>query len=152
MDEVVAVSSPTGLSLIGRRMDEVVVDIYVTKMTLDPESGARFLSFSPLNALAEKQEMDWVDFFALANRGAHCGVYTPADSIIEAYLAFVDDEASKEMMAGYYTKETGPCAEYLAKIEAERAAQACSGTVKECKQEVKDDGKVISGIFGGAEE
>ena len=146
IEEIVAISAPTGLNIIGRRKGETVSDIYVTKMTLDPESGARYFSFSPLNALAEKQEMEWVDFFALSNRGVHCGSYTPADSVIEAYLAFVDNQELKKHMSHYYLNECGPSKEWVEKQEKTRA-EATLSTVT-----TRKDGNVIKGLFTCVEE
>lgn len=146
IEKIVAISAPTGLNIIGRRKGGTVRDIYVTKMTLDPESGARYFSFSPLNALAEKQEMSWVDFFALSNRGVHCGSYTPADSVVEAYLAFVDNQELKKHMSHYYLNECGPSHEWVEKQEKERAEATLSAVT------TRKDGNVIKGLFACVEE
>ena len=146
IEEIVAISAPTGLNIIGRRHGELESDISVTKITLAPESGARYFSFSPLNALAEKQEMAWADFFALSNRGVHCGAYTPADSVIEAYLAFVDNQGLTKRMSHYYLNECGPSQEWVEKQEKARAEAT------ETAATTRKEGNVINGVFPCVEE
>ena len=142
-----ATSSPTGLSIIGRRYTDSthICDLYTTKMTMNPETGERYFSFAPLNPLAVNQLMPWDDFVALANRGVHCGLYEPAVQVTDAYLGFVDSEERRLYMAECYLVQRGPCQEYLDKLEHEKA-----GTVQFArKQEPTCDGKIIKGVFKG---
>lgn len=141
-----ATSSPTGLSIIGRRVknSSLISDVYVTKMVMSPESGERYFSFSPINPLAQIQAMLWSDFEALANRGVHCGLYHPAGPVIEAYLRFVDSEERKDFMTSCYTEECGPSKEWLEKRRAESGQEPSSN--------VEREGKVIKGAFACVEE
>ena len=143
-DEILATSSPTGLSIIGRRFDgsDYVHDIYTTKMTMNPETGERYFSFAPLNALARSQAIAYSEFVKIANRGVNCGVYTPDYDVIAAYLDFVDDEERKGVMADFYLKESGPLQEFLDKEESEKCSKVSFG-----KKETTCDGNVITGPF-----
>ena len=144
--EVLAMSSPTGLSIIGRHYPEtgMVEDVYTAKMTMNSETGERYLSFAPANPLALKQSFIYDHFVALGNRGVHLGCYKPHDTIVRAYLEFVDNEDSKSIMARYYLEECGPSQEYLDKLEHEKCV---AGTVTQ-EQRIDCDGKIITGVFG----
>lgn len=147
MVKVYATSSPTGLNIICRRFadSDFARDVYVVKMVMNPETGQRYFSFSPLFALAEDQTMTWVDFKAFAGRGVHSGIYTPSRHVIKSYLEFVDCEERTSHMKKFYLEECGPAQEYLDREEHERA-----GTVRIEKrsQAATCDGNVIKGVFG----
>ena len=146
--EVLAMSSPTGLSIIGRHYPEtgMVEDVYTAKMTMNPETGERYLSFAPANPLALKQSFVYDHFVALGNRGVHLGCYKPHDTIVDAYLDFVDDEDRKSFMAMCYLQECGPSAEWVRKQNEARG----EATLK--KVETQSDGNVIKGAFAHVEE
>ena len=145
-----ATSSPTGLSIIGRRYEgsAYICDLYTMKMTMNPETGERYFSFAPLNALTKSQVMPWESFKQLANRSVHCGYYNPATSVSIAYLEFVDSKDRVDHMASYYLEEKGPAQEYLDKLEHEKIGKV--EFVKNKKS--KCEGKVIKGAFACVEE
>ena len=144
-DEILATSSPTGLSIIGRRFDgsDYVHDIYTTKMTMNPETGERYFSFAPLNALARSQAIAYSEFVKIANRGVNCGIYTPDYDVIAAYLDFVDSEERKNIMADFYLKECGPLQEFLDKEESEKCA-----SIKTAEPKTTCEGNIITAPFG----
>lgn len=145
VEQVLATSSPTGLSIICRRFQdsEYVRDVYTAKMVINPETGERYLSFAPLNALALMQGMTYAEFVALANRGVNCGIYEPHNPVKAAYLDFVNDEDKKSIMARYYLEESGPLQEFLDKKDSEKCAN-----VSVEKKEPACDGNVITAPFG----
>lgn len=152
-----ATSAPTGLNIICRRHGDsaYVVDIYTTKMTMNPETGERFFSFAPLYALSREQMMLWEDFNNLANRGVHCGAYAPSPEVVKAYLSFVDDQEKVCMMADYYLRESGPAQEYLNRLEHEQVAKVKAEAAGEQRQAVENatvEGNVITGVFARKDE
>ncbi|WP_092376910.1 hypothetical protein [Desulfomicrobium apsheronum] len=134
----------SGETIIFYFENELVKDAFFIKIVTDTESKERFFSFSPILKCKLKQDLTEKETANLMKNINIISVYTPEDSVKNAYKFFIenDENIGRVMYNNLY--ECGPSKEWVDKIHKELE----EANAHLPKRQPISDGNIIKGAFG----